>query len=102
MIKKIYFPRLTLPISSMLAGFVDFFLAFIVLLGMMLLLWVCSNDQYSMVPGIYTPRDDDSPGCQFMALGAECSIQGRALYDPIYYTGMAFCDPGCLSEQSVV
>lgn len=35
MIKKIYFPRLTLPISSMLAGFVDFFLAFIVLLGMM-------------------------------------------------------------------
>jgi lipopolysaccharide transport system permease protein len=36
MIKKIYFPRLTLPISAMLAGFVDFFLAFIILLGMML------------------------------------------------------------------
>lgn len=36
MIKKIYFPRLTLPIAAMLAGFVDFFLAFIILLGMML------------------------------------------------------------------
>jgi lipopolysaccharide transport system permease protein len=36
MIKKIYFPRLTMPIASMLAGLIDFFLAFIVLLGMML------------------------------------------------------------------
>lgn len=37
MIKKIYFPRLTMPIATMLAGIVDFVLAFIVLLGMMLL-----------------------------------------------------------------
>lgn len=36
MIKKIYFPRLTMPIASMLAGLIDFFLAFTVLLGMML------------------------------------------------------------------
>lgn len=36
MIKKIYFPRLTMPIASILAGFVDFVLAFIILLGIML------------------------------------------------------------------
>ena len=36
MIKKIYFPRLTMPIASVLAGLVDFLLAFIVLLGMIL------------------------------------------------------------------
>ena len=36
MIKKIYFPRLTMPMSSMFASLVDFSLAFIVLLGMML------------------------------------------------------------------
>ena len=36
MIKKIYFPRLALPIATVLAGVVDFVLAFIVLLGMML------------------------------------------------------------------
>ncbi len=36
MLKKIYFPRLTLPIAPMLAGFADFVLAFSVLLGMML------------------------------------------------------------------
>jgi len=36
MVKKIYFPRLTLPIATVLAGVVDFVLAFMVLLGMML------------------------------------------------------------------
>ncbi len=36
LIKKVYFPRLTMPIAKVLAGGVDFVLAFIVLLGMML------------------------------------------------------------------
>lgn len=36
MVKKVYFPRLAMPLSTVLAGIVDFFLAFIVLLGMML------------------------------------------------------------------
>ncbi len=35
MIKKIYFPRLTVPVATVLAGTVDFALAFLVLLGMM-------------------------------------------------------------------
>ena len=35
LIKKVYFPRLTVPISSVLSGLVDFGLAFVVLLGMM-------------------------------------------------------------------
>jgi len=44
MVKKIYFPRLSLPISTVLAGVVDFVLAFVVLLGMML--------YYGLVPTI--------------------------------------------------
>jgi lipopolysaccharide transport system permease protein len=36
MVKKIYFPRLALPIATVLAGVVDFVLAFVVLLGLML------------------------------------------------------------------
>src|SRR6185503_3161475 len=36
MVKKIYFPRLSLPIATVLASVVDFVLAFMVLLGMML------------------------------------------------------------------
>jgi lipopolysaccharide transport system permease protein len=36
LIQKVYFPRLVLPISSVLSGVVDFAIAFLVLLGMML------------------------------------------------------------------
>jgi lipopolysaccharide transport system permease protein len=35
LIQKVYFPRLVIPISSVLSGLVDFLLAFAVLLGMM-------------------------------------------------------------------
>src|SRR5512136_473870 len=46
LIKKVYFPRLAIPISRVLAGVVDFALAFIVLLGMMLV--------YGIAPTINT------------------------------------------------
>lgn len=36
LIRKVYFPRLSLPVARVVAGGVDFVLAFIVLLGMML------------------------------------------------------------------
>jgi lipopolysaccharide transport system permease protein len=36
LIQKVYFPRLAVPIASVASGVVDFFLAFLVLLGMML------------------------------------------------------------------
>jgi lipopolysaccharide transport system permease protein len=36
LITKVYFPRLVVPMSSVLAGLVDFAIAFVVLLGMML------------------------------------------------------------------
>lgn len=35
MITKVYFPRMILPLSSILAGVVDFAIAFVILLGMM-------------------------------------------------------------------
>jgi len=36
LIKKVYFPRLVVPIASVISGVVDFVLAFVILLGMML------------------------------------------------------------------
>ena len=36
LIKKVYFPRLTIPVATVLSGVIDFALAFLVLLGMML------------------------------------------------------------------
>lgn len=43
LIKKVYFPRLIIPSATVLSGVVDFALAFVVLLGMMLF--------YGIVPG---------------------------------------------------
>ncbi|MBM3136832.1 MAG: ABC transporter permease [Chloroflexi bacterium] len=37
MITKVYFPRMILPLASVLAGVVDFLIAFIVLIGMMII-----------------------------------------------------------------
>lgn len=42
LIKKVYFPRLAIPVSAVLSGLVDFILAFILLIGLML--------YYGMVP----------------------------------------------------
>ena len=36
LITKVYFPRLAIPIAAVLSGIVDFMLAFVILLGMML------------------------------------------------------------------
>ena len=36
LITKVYFPRLIMPLSSIIGGLVDFFVAFIVLIGMMI------------------------------------------------------------------
>jgi len=45
LIKKVYFPRLAMPIASVLGGVVDFFLAFVLLIGMIF--------YYGMAPTIH-------------------------------------------------
>ena len=50
MITKIYFPRMILPISSVLAGVVDFLIAFIVLLGMMFYFEIIPTTNIYMLP----------------------------------------------------
>ena len=50
LIKKIYFPRLVIPISSVIAGVVDFVLAFIVLLGMMLVYGIMPTKNVVFLP----------------------------------------------------
>lgn len=50
MITKIYFPRLIIPLSSVLGGVVDFLIAFVVLLGMMILYRVAPTPQVWTLP----------------------------------------------------
>lgn len=44
LVKKVYFPRLTIPIATVLAGVLDFAIAFVILIGMMAV--------YGIVPGV--------------------------------------------------
>lgn len=51
LIKKVYFPRLVIPIAAVLSGVVDFALAFVVLLGMMLYFGILPTIQVLWLPG---------------------------------------------------
>lgn len=53
MIKKIYFPRLTMPIAAILSNGVDFSLAFIVLLGMMFYFDIVPSIQVLWLPLLF-------------------------------------------------
>jgi lipopolysaccharide transport system permease protein len=46
MVTKIYFPRLILPMSSVFAGLVDFIIAFVILIGLMIYFGVSPAWQY--------------------------------------------------------
>jgi lipopolysaccharide transport system permease protein len=50
LIKKVYFPRLAIPIARIMAGLVDFCLAFIVLLGMMIFMGITPTINMAWLP----------------------------------------------------
>lgn len=50
LIKKVYFPRLTIPIATVLSGAVDFLIAFIVLIGMMLVYGIVPTANVLVLP----------------------------------------------------
>lgn len=50
MLKKIYFPRLTLPVATVLAGLVDFVLAFVILIVMMLFYGITPTSNVIYLP----------------------------------------------------
>jgi lipopolysaccharide transport system permease protein len=50
LIKKVYFPRLAIPIASVASGLVDFALAFLVLLGMMLYYGILPGSKVIVLP----------------------------------------------------
>ena len=50
MIKKIYFPRLIMPTSTMLASLVDFFLSFSILVGLMVFYGILPSAKIVLLP----------------------------------------------------
>lgn len=52
LVKKVYFPRLTIPISTVLSGVIDFVLAFVVLLGMMVYYGIYPTSNVVWLPAL--------------------------------------------------
>jgi lipopolysaccharide transport system permease protein len=52
LIKKVYFPRLVVPISSVVSGTIDFVIAFVVLLGMMLYYGILPTSNIIYLPSL--------------------------------------------------
>lgn len=50
MLSKVYFPRLVLPLAAAIAGFVDLFIAFVLLAGMMVYFHVHLHPQVLLMP----------------------------------------------------
>jgi lipopolysaccharide transport system permease protein len=53
LLRKVYFPRLVMPIASVLVGVVDFALAFIVLIAMMLFYGFVPNSASIVIPALF-------------------------------------------------
>jgi lipopolysaccharide transport system permease protein len=50
MVTKVYFPRIILPLSSILAGVVDFLVAFVILILMMIYYWITPSPAAWTIP----------------------------------------------------
>ena len=99
MIKKIYFPRLALPIATVLAGVVDFVLAFIVLLGMMLYYGLVPTVNIIWLPFFALLALVTSLGVSLWLSAMNVQFRDVRYTIPFSNPGLAFCDPNCLSQQ---
>jgi lipopolysaccharide transport system permease protein len=102
LIKKVYFPRLAIPIASVTSGVIDFVIAFIVLLGMMLYYGIVPTLNVIWLPLLLLITFITSLAVSLWLSALNCPISRRTVHDPVSDAALAFCNPYCLSEQSVV
>ena len=98
-ITKVYFPRLILPLSSVMSGLVDFGIAFVVLLAMVLGYGLRPGLQAIWLPFLVVTGAGDGTGRGVVAFRAECAVPRREICDalsgPVLDAGVA----GGISEQ---
>jgi hypothetical protein len=99
LITKVYFPRLVIPVSAVLSGLLDFFVAFVVLVGLNLLVWHYSRVGNYRGSRIHIAGDGHCVGRRSLAVRAECSISRRAIRDWVSRSVLVIRNSSCLSEQ---
>ena len=83
LITKVYFPRLIVPLASVLGGLVDFAIAFAVLLGADALLRHRPGPRARRAPVRGAARRRHGAGGRTLAVGAERPVPRRAVHDPV-------------------
>ncbi len=100
-IKKVYFPRLAIPIAAVISGVVDLVLAFIVLLGMMAFYW---NNAYGfsvLASIVLFACFHHCPRSGFLVVCHERYVSRCAICCSIPCPDLAFCYTHCLFRELV-
>jgi hypothetical protein len=99
LIKKVYFPRLAIPIATVLAGVVDFVIAFTVLIGMMAFYGIVPGAQVVWLPALLLLALVTALGVGLWFAALNVQYRDVAYVVPVHRTALALRDPGRLSEQ---
>ena len=99
LIKKVYFPRLVVPISSVLSGAVDFVLAFVVLLGMMLYFGIVPTWNIVWLPLLLLLALVTSLGVGLWLTAMKCDF--ACSFATCVMRCPSWCRPGCLPRPSL-
>ena len=71
LITKVYFPRLALPLSSVLSGLVDFGISFLMFIAIMVYYRIRPTAAILFLPDIPSPGDSHGVRCGALAFGVE-------------------------------
>ena len=98
-ITKVYFPRLLVPMAAVLAGLMDFAIAFIVLIGMMLFYGIVPTAAIWTVPLFILLATATAGGGGPLVVGVKCSVPRRAVCYFLSDSVLALCHAYCLPQQ---
>jgi len=99
LIKKVYFPREVLPLSTVLANLANFLLAMIVLFGMMFVFRTPLTVWTLLLPVIVLVQVIFTLGLAFLSLHAQCLLSGYGGNNGRGHAGVVFPDAGLLPHH---
>ena len=97
LITKVYFPRIVLPIASVVTALVDFTIAFVVLLAMMLVYRVAPPAPDRDVAGVRRAGVRDGDRVRTVAERAVDAVPGRAAHGAVHHPALVVLHAGSLS-----
>ena len=99
LLTKVYFPRLVIPISAVLAGLVDFAISFVVLLVLMAAYGIAPDLAHRLPAALRAARHRDGARRQPLAQRAQRALPRRAVRHPVPGAALDVREPGDLPDQ---